>query len=191
MRAVGSVTVRQHRLRRHASRMCIRNTHRRPILGHRCERVGTLRQARRRHRNRRSNGRTDCRWHTVAREQLIHCEIRLLARQRFSAHGWHREDTGTGIGSLDATSATRPVSPVVIRFGRLGDMVLLQPLPRQLHRRFGQPCTLLARGPWSTPLYAGHAYVAGVLNVHDSHRPIPVRPFSPLPDLKEAVLPRR
>lgn len=71
---------------------------------------------------------------------------------------------------------TRGVSPVVVRFGRLGDMVLLQPLLRHLHRRFGRPCTLLARGPWSTSLYADHADVAGVLNVHDSHRPFVLSP---------------
>jgi len=55
-------------------------------------------------------------------------------------------------------------------------MVLLQPLLRKLHRRFGQPCTLLARGAWSTSLYAGHADVAGVLNVQDSHRPLLLSP---------------
>jgi heptosyltransferase-2/heptosyltransferase-3 len=71
---------------------------------------------------------------------------------------------------------TRGASPVVVRFGRLGDMVLLQPLLRHLHRRFGQPCTLLARGAWSTSLYAGHEDVAGVLNVHDSHRPLVLSP---------------
>lgn len=71
---------------------------------------------------------------------------------------------------------TRDASPIVVRFGRLGDMVLLQPLLRHLHHRFGQPCTLLARGPWSTSLYAGHEDVARVLNVHDSHRPIALSP---------------
>ena len=71
---------------------------------------------------------------------------------------------------------SRSASPVVVRFGRLGDMVLLQPLLRQLHRRFGQPCTLVARGEWSTSLYAGHTDVARVLNVHDSHRPFVLSP---------------
>lgn len=67
-------------------------------------------------------------------------------------------------------------SPLVVRFGRLGDMVLLQPMLRHLHRRFGRPCTLLARGEWSTSLYAGHADVAHVLNLSDSHRPLALSP---------------
>ncbi|HEV7489768.1 MAG TPA: lipopolysaccharide heptosyltransferase family protein, partial [Rhodanobacteraceae bacterium] len=70
----------------------------------------------------------------------------------------------------------RAASPVVVRFGRLGDMVLLQPLLRHLHGRFGQPCTLVARGDWSTSLYAGHADVARVLNLQDSHRPFALSP---------------
>lgn len=71
---------------------------------------------------------------------------------------------------------TQGAGPLVVRFGRLGDMVLLQPLLRHLHRRFGQPCTLLARGTWSTSLYANDADVAAVLNVHDSHRPLVLSP---------------
>jgi ADP-heptose:LPS heptosyltransferase len=70
----------------------------------------------------------------------------------------------------------RAASPVVVRFGRVGDMVLLQPLLRHLHRRFGEPCTLLARGEWSTSLYAGHTDVARVLNLCDSHRPLALSP---------------
>ena len=70
----------------------------------------------------------------------------------------------------------RAASPLVVRFGRIGDMVLLQPLLRHLHRRFGAPCTLLARDEWSTSLYAGHSDVARVLNVRDSHRPLALSP---------------
>ncbi len=46
--------------------------------------------------------------------------------------------------------------PLVIRFGAFGDMVLLTPLLRLLHRRYGQPCRVLGSGGWLEPLFAGH-----------------------------------
>ena len=63
--------------------------------------------------------------------------------------------------------------PIVIRFGRLGDMLLLEPLLEHLHRGYGEPCTLLGTGPWSEELYAGHPDVARVLQVRARHRPLP------------------
>lgn len=53
--------------------------------------------------------------------------------------------------------------PVVIRFARLGDTVLLQPLLRRLHRRHGEPCVLLALGDYARGLYEGHPDVARVI----------------------------
>lgn len=66
------------------------------------------------------------------------------------------------------------MSPVVIRFGRLGDTLLLQPLLERLHRGYGEPCTLLGTGPWSGQLYAGHPDVARVLQIGARHRPLPL-----------------
>jgi heptosyltransferase-2/heptosyltransferase-3 len=60
---------------------------------------------------------------------------------------------------------------LVIRFGRLGDTVLLQPLLHALHRRYGTPCTLLARGSWPSSLYRGHDDIASVISLADTHRP--------------------
>ncbi len=51
-------------------------------------------------------------------------------------------------------AASAPTSPVLIRFGRLGDTVLLQPLLHKLRLRYGRPCRLLAAGDWPTRLYA-------------------------------------
>jgi heptosyltransferase-2/heptosyltransferase-3 len=65
---------------------------------------------------------------------------------------------------------------LVIRFGRLGDMILLAPLLQHLHRRYGEPCTLLGPGPWSAELYAGHPDVGSILQVHARHRPLPLSP---------------
>jgi heptosyltransferase-2/heptosyltransferase-3 len=54
------------------------------------------------------------------------------------------------------------LQPVVIRFGRLGDMVMLTALLHALHRRFGRRCLVLAAGPWSVPLLSGHPDVEQV-----------------------------
>lgn len=62
--------------------------------------------------------------------------------------------------------------PIVIRFGRLGDMLLLAPLLARLHRGYGEPCMLLGTGPWSAALYANHPDVARVIEVNDRHRPL-------------------
>lgn len=51
---------------------------------------------------------------------------------------------------------------VVIRFGRLGDTVLLQPLLHRLRQRYGQPCDLLVAGAGPAVLYAHQPDVAEV-----------------------------
>ncbi|TAN05830.1 MAG: lipopolysaccharide heptosyltransferase family protein [Rhodanobacteraceae bacterium] len=65
--------------------------------------------------------------------------------------------------------------PIVIRFGRLGDM-LLAPLLARLHRGYGEACMLLGTGPFSAPLYAAHPDVARVLQVDARHRPLAFSP---------------
>lgn len=66
--------------------------------------------------------------------------------------------------------------PIVIRFGRLGDMLLLAPLLGHLHRGYGEPCLLLGTGPWSGALYEAHPDVAQVLQVNARHRPLAFSP---------------
>lgn len=66
--------------------------------------------------------------------------------------------------------------PLVIRFGRLGDMILLAPLLEVLHRRYGEPCTLLGAGSWLPELYAGHPDVGEIAPVAARHRPLPFSP---------------
>ena len=68
------------------------------------------------------------------------------------------------------------VQPLVIRFGRLGDMLLLQPMLRRLHARYGHPCHLLARGQYSAELYRGQPEVAEVTVLHAHHRPFLLSP---------------
>ena len=45
-----------------------------------------------------------------------------------------------------------PITPLVIRFGAFGDMLLLIPMLKALHRRYGRPCDLVSSGRWTTPL---------------------------------------
>ncbi|GGA48804.1 glycosyltransferase family 9 protein [Dyella nitratireducens] len=69
-----------------------------------------------------------------------------------------------------------PFRPLVIRFGRLGDTLLLQPLLRRLHARYGQPCTLLAAGGYAIDLYREQPDVAEVIALRSHHRPLPLSP---------------
>jgi ADP-heptose:LPS heptosyltransferase len=59
-----------------------------------------------------------------------------------------------------------PVQPIVIWFGRVGDMILLSTLLEILHRRFGGRCHVIGAGPWPGELYASHADVARVTCLH-------------------------
>jgi ADP-heptose:LPS heptosyltransferase len=55
-----------------------------------------------------------------------------------------------------------PRHPVVIRFGRLGDTILLQPLLHKLRHRYGGACRLVSLGECSRVLYEGSEDVAEV-----------------------------
>ncbi|WP_114241631.1 glycosyltransferase family 9 protein [Dyella sp. C9] len=55
-----------------------------------------------------------------------------------------------------------PLHPVVVRFGRLGDTILLQPLLHKLRRRYGGACRLVSLGESSRVLYEGCDDVAEV-----------------------------
>lgn len=67
-------------------------------------------------------------------------------------------------------------SPVVIRFGRLGDTILLQPMLRKLRLRYGQPCQLLALGDWPSVLYSTQSEVGGCIALRSQYGPLCLRP---------------
>ena len=71
---------------------------------------------------------------------------------------------------------SKPIRPLVIRFGRVGDMILLQPLLRRLHARYGQPCELLGIGKHSLELYRNQPDVARVMSLLSHHRPFALSP---------------
>jgi ADP-heptose:LPS heptosyltransferase len=79
----------------------------------------------------------------------------------------------------DASAAAAPapaLHPIVIRFGRLGDMVLLSPLLDLLRRRYGMPCWLIGSGPWSTQLYRDDPNVARIWSLSGRHTPLLLGP---------------
>ncbi len=67
-------------------------------------------------------------------------------------------------------------SPVVVRFGAFGDLVLLTPLLHLLHRRFGRPCTVVTSGDWAQPLLGEHPDVERLLQVRSRRRPYALDP---------------
>ncbi len=72
---------------------------------------------------------------------------------------------------LSAQSSTETDAPLVVRFGALGDMVLLTPLLHLMHRCYGRPCRVLGSGAWVSPLYTGNPDVAEILTLRSRRRP--------------------
>src|SRR5487761_2313416 len=58
--------------------------------------------------------------------------------------------------------AQAPVTPLLIRLGRLGDMLLQEPLLHLLRCRYDAPVKILTRGTWTSALYAGHPDVGDI-----------------------------
>ena len=59
-----------------------------------------------------------------------------------------------------------PVQPIVIWFGRVGDMILLSALLDILHARYGGRCHVVGAGSWPAEIYATHSAVARVSCLH-------------------------
>ena len=53
---------------------------------------------------------------------------------------------------MEPPPAAASLTPLVVRFGAFGDMVLLIPMLKRLAQRYGRPCELVAAGPWTPPL---------------------------------------
>lgn len=61
--------------------------------------------------------------------------------------------------------------PLVVRFGALGDMVILTVLIRHLHARFGQPVDILASGGWVRPLLQNQPGIGEIYVIRSRNRP--------------------
>ena len=70
---------------------------------------------------------------------------------------------------LSVRSEIATTRPLVVRYGALGDMVILTVLIRHLYKRFGQPVDVLASGSWTQPLLESQPGV-GNLYVVSSRR---------------------
>ena len=66
--------------------------------------------------------------------------------------------------------------PVLVRFGRLGDLVLQTPLLHLLHSRWGEPCHVVTAGAWAGPLLAGNADVGALSQLRRRHAPFLLSP---------------
>jgi ADP-heptose:LPS heptosyltransferase len=58
------------------------------------------------------------------------------------------------------------LQPIVVWFGRVGDMILLSALLDILHRRYGGRCHVIGAGHWTAEIYATHSAVARVSCLH-------------------------
>lgn len=54
----------------------------------------------------------------------------------------------------------QPLSPFVIKLGRIGDMVMLTAVLRLLHARYGKPCYVVGADAWAPDVYLGLDEVA-------------------------------
>jgi ADP-heptose:LPS heptosyltransferase len=54
----------------------------------------------------------------------------------------------------------QPLSPFVIKLGRIGDMVMLTAAIRLLHARYGKPCYIVGADAWAPGVYLGLDEVA-------------------------------
>jgi ADP-heptose:LPS heptosyltransferase len=58
------------------------------------------------------------------------------------------------------------LQPIVVWFGRVGDMILLSALLEILHRRYGGRCHVIGAGHWTAEIYATHSAVGRVSCLH-------------------------
>lgn len=61
--------------------------------------------------------------------------------------------------------------PLVVRFGALGDMVILTTIIRHLHARFAKPVDILASGNWTRPLLSDQPGVGDIYVIGSRKRP--------------------
>jgi heptosyltransferase-2/heptosyltransferase-3 len=73
---------------------------------------------------------------------------------------------------VKASGSSQPLRPTVIRFGRVGDMIMLSALLHFLHCRYGKSCDVIGAGPWNAWVYEGHPDVSHVWSFA-RHAPFP------------------
>ena len=66
--------------------------------------------------------------------------------------------------------------PLIIRFGAMGDMILLTGLMQALHCRFGLACDVLSSGGWTRPLLQGNTDLGELHLIKSRKRPYLLAP---------------
>ncbi len=72
------------------------------------------------------------------------------------------DQTQTGGTTGPGRAGPVPGAPVIVRFGAMGDMVLVTPLARALAARHGAPCTVVGHGGWVQTLFTGLPSIGAV-----------------------------
>lgn len=82
------------------------------------------------------------------------------------------------MGAPDATQGSRASTPrpLVVRFGALGDMVLMTVAIQELSRRFASPVDVLSSGAWTGPLLRGHPRVGELYLLRSRRSPYRLSP---------------
>jgi ADP-heptose:LPS heptosyltransferase len=80
-------------------------------------------------------------------------------------------DRGFGDRDFVSDRAHMNPRPLIWRCGALGDMVLVTPLIRALHRRFGQPVDLVSSGAWTRPLLEGQPGLGEIFLINSRKTP--------------------
>ena len=68
------------------------------------------------------------------------------------------------------------IRPLIVRFGAMGDMILLTGLIQALHRRYGLPCDVLSSGSWTRPLLQDNCDLGELFLVKSRNRPYLLAP---------------
>jgi ADP-heptose:LPS heptosyltransferase len=66
--------------------------------------------------------------------------------------------------------------PLIVRFGAMGDMVILTAAIRALHQRFGSPIDVACSGRWVRPLLEGQPGVGSVYTLYTRRIPYALNP---------------
>ncbi|HWZ64542.1 MAG TPA: glycosyltransferase family 9 protein [Steroidobacteraceae bacterium] len=84
---------------------------------------------------------------------------------------WFDRTQLPGPAPVPRTARAAELPPLVMRCGAFGDMVLLTVLLEQLLARFRRPADVIASGPWSAPLLAGHPAVGRIFVLRSRRTP--------------------
>lgn len=76
----------------------------------------------------------------------------------------------------DAVKRDDVTRPLVVRFGAMGDMVIVLGLIEALHRRFGMPVDVVSSGGWTKPLLGSQAAVGELFLIRSRRTPYALSP---------------